>query len=942
MTLKQNLVTFLLLLTGMASVCAQSSMPKIPIDPNVRIGHLSNGLTYYIRHNDYPAHVASFYIAQKVGSINENDDQRGLAHLLEHMAFNGTDHFKDNDLQEYLQSIGVEYGRNLNAYTGIDQTVYYFTDVPTTRLSAVDSCMMILKDWSHGITLSKKAIDGERDVVHNEYRMRMSAQQRMLERALPSLYPGSKYGYRMPIGLMSVVDKSNPNTLRAYYQKWYRPDNQAIIVVGDVDVNHIEGQIKALFGDIKVPANAPKVIPEKVPDNDQPIYVVEKDKEQQVDVIATMIKHDATPDSAKNSMLYMVQNFIKGAVGSMLSSRYAELSQEPNCPYLQAGASYGEYLMSRTKDAFTIDMVPKTGQLLQAYQAVLDEAKRVRDFGFTATEYERYKANFMSGIETAYANRNKMKNEQFTGQYVGHFISNEPIPSVEQEYQIDKMLMPNIPLQVVNEMARQLISVSDTNFVTLVMMQEKPNAVYPTVQQLKDVVAKVRNTKLTAYVDHVKNEPLIAKLPKAGKIEKESEDNKLGFKELTLSNGAHVYLKKTDFKDNEIQFYAKAKGGQYAFPKSHYLDISMAAELLNASGLGNFSNTELSKALAGKEANANFFIGTYNHGLSGASTPKDLETLMQLVYLEMTDVAKDEKSVNNFKDALATQLQNQSKNPQSVFSDSLSSTLYKGNALFMIPKSSQIAGINYDWVLQTAKELYSNASDFNYYFVGNFDEDKLRPLLEQYIASLPATGKKSDKYDEIPRYIGEVKNVFTQKMENPQNMIVQNWRSAKSKNSLQNQVVVDIAARLLNMKYDRSIRETLSAAYSASAESGVDENPDKSVYYNINGVAMLNPAKSAKAIPYFMTGLKETVEKPDPADLQKVKAVMLKNADVAVKTNGYWINILNGYVDDGQDFYTGYKDAVRNTTPQMISDFLKNVILKSGNHAEVLMNAIKG
>ncbi|MCI1246873.1 MAG: insulinase family protein, partial [Prevotella sp.] len=227
-------------------------------------------------------------------------------------------------------------------------------------------------------------------------------------------------------------------------------------------------------------------------------------------------------------------------------------------------------------------------------------------------------------------------------------------------------------------------------------------------------------------------------------------------------------------------------------------------------------------------------------------------------------------------------------------------------------------------------------------FVGNFDEDKLRPLLEQYIASLPATGKKSDKYDEIPRYIGEVKNVFTQKMENPQNMIVQNWRSAKSKNSLQNQVVVDIAARLLNMKYDRSIRETLSAAYSASAESGVDENPDKSVYYNINGVAMLNPAKSAKAIPYFMTGLKETVEKPDPADLQKVKAVMLKNADVAVKTNGYWINILNGYVDDGQDFYTGYKDAVRNTTPQMISDFLKNVILKSGNHAEVLMNAIKG
>ena len=942
MKIKQILVSGLLLLTGMLSVCAQvSQMPKIPVDPKVRIGHLSNGLTYYIHHNDYPAHVASFYIAQKVGSINENDDQRGLAHLLEHMAFNGTDHFKDNDLQEYLQSIGVEYGRNLNAYTGIDQTVYYFTDVPTTRISAVDSCMLILKDWSHGITLSKKAIDNERDVVHNEYRMRMTAQQRMFERDLPALYPGSKYGYRMPIGLMSVVDKCDPNTLRAYYHKWYRPDNQAIIVVGDVDVNHIEGEIKKLFSDIKVPAGAPKVIPEKVPDNDTPIYIVDKDKEQQVNVIFAMMKHEATPDSLKNNMLYLVQGFIKGAVSSMLGSRYDEKSLDPACPYLQAGASDGEYLMSRTKDAFSIAVVPKPGKLLEAYQAALEEAERVRQFGFTSTEYERYKANFMSSIEKAYSNRNKMKNDQFTDQYVDHFISNEPIPSVEQEYQMDKMFVPHIPLEVVNEMARKLINPTDTNFVTLVMMQQKPDAVYPTAQQLKDVVAKVRSAKLTAYVDHVKNEPLIAQLPKAGKIMKETENKRLGFQELTLSNGAHVYLKKTDFKDNEVRFFAKAQGGQYAFPESQYLNISLASEILSASGLGDFSNTELSKALAGKEASTGFYINTYHHGLSGSSTPKDLETLMQLIYLDMTKVSKDEKSVNNLKDSYATQLQNQSQNPQIVFSDSLSSTLYCHNPLFLTPKSSQIAGVNYDWILKTAKDLYGNAGDFNFYFVGNFDEEKIRPLIEQYIASLPGYEENKTAYREVPHYVGEVKNVFVQKMENPQNMVVENWRSKKVRNNLQDQVWVDIAARLLNMKYDRSIRETLSAAYSAGAESGVAVNPDRTISLSINGVAMLNPAKSAKAIPYFFSGLKETVAKPDPADLEKVKAILLKNADVEAKTNGYWISVLDDYVDHDMDMYTGYKDIVRNTTAKEISAFLKDVILKSGNHAEVIMNAAK-
>ena len=418
-----------LLLLSVGTAMAQQ-MPPIPVDKNVKIGHLDNGLTYYIRHNSYPEHVASFYIAQKVGSINENDDQRGLAHLLEHLAFNGTEHFKDNTLQNYLQSIGVEYGRNLNAYTSVDKTVYYFTDVPTARVSAVDSCMLILKDWSNGISLTTKAIEDERDVVHNEYRMRMVGQQLMLERALPKLYQGEKYGYRLPIGLMSVIDGCKPETLRAYYRKWYRPDNQAIIVVGDVDVSHIEGKIKELFSGIKVPKDAAKVIPVPVADNDTAIYVVDKNKEQQYDIINIMMKNETTPDSLKGTLSYLLEGYLKNVATSMLNARFSEMAREADCPVLQGGSDIGNYLVSSTKDAFSVVGVAKPGKVKEAYAALMREAKRVHDFGFTASEYQRAKDEFMSHVDKTYENRAKMKNEQFTTQYVDHFISNEPIPSV--------------------------------------------------------------------------------------------------------------------------------------------------------------------------------------------------------------------------------------------------------------------------------------------------------------------------------------------------------------------------------------------------------------------------------------------------------------------------------------------------------------------------------
>ena len=926
-----------LLLLSVGNAMAQ--MPPIPVDKNVKIGHLENGLTYYIRHNAFPEHVASFYIAQKVGSINENDDQRGLAHLLEHLAFNGTEHFKGNSLQDYLQSIGVEYGRNLNAYTSIDKTVYYFTDVPTTRTSAVDSCMLILKDWSNGISLTKEAINDERDVVHNEYRMRMVGQQLMLERNLPKLYQGEKYGYRMPIGLMSVVDGCDPETLRAYYRKWYRPDNQAIIIVGDIDVDHVEAQIKKLFSGIKVPKNAAKVVPVPVADNDTAIYVIDKNKEQKFDMINIMMKTDAYPDSLKGNMAYLVMSYLRSVVGSMFDARLAEQTREADCPFLQGSAGIGSYLISGTKDAFSISGVAKPGKVKEAYAAFLREAKRVRDFGFTATEYARAKENFMSGMETMYENRNKMKNEQFTTQYVDHFTDNEPIPSLEDEYKIYQMIVPSFTVEHINDAMKNLISETDTNFVSMVLMKEAEGVSYPTEQELAAIVKQVRGEKLEAYVDNVKQEPLMASAPKAGSIKKVVENKVLGFKKLTLSNGAKVVLKKTDYKDNEIRVAGSANVGYSAF-QNDPINAANASTVWEVSGLAGFTGNDLQKMLAGKQCSVGLTMSPFRHGISGSTTPKDLETMMQLLYLSMTNLTKDEKAFENLKNTYVTVLSNKSNNPNMVYQDSIQSTLYLGNKLALLPNAEDIQNINYDRVLDMQKQLYGNAKDFTFYFVGNYDEKVLLPLIEQYIASLPNKGMKL-KNQKIPYAKGEVKNIFTKAMENPQSQAREMWFVKLPAYTQKTAVLADVSARLLEMKYLRSIREELSAAYSTGASCGLIFDYDGKLALTINGTAQSNPDKVDAAVPCFFKGMEETIAAPDANDLQKVKEILLKQAGVDEKTNSYWMQVLSMYDLRKVDTHTSYREMVKSVTAQQISDFLKNVVLKSGNHFEVIMKAEK-
>ena len=936
MKVRMFLAAVLTMFSATAAVAQEMQMPPIPVDPAVRIGKLDNGLTYYIRHNDYPEHVANFYIAQRVGSINEEESQRGLAHFLEHMAFNGSEHFKGNGIIEFCRSLGVEFGSDLNAYTSIDQTVYRVCNVPTKRATALDSCLLILKDWSNGLALEPEEIDKERDVVHNEWRLGEGPSQRMLQRALPKTYPGSKYGERLPIGLMSVIDSFKPQTLRAYYQKWYRPDNQAIIVVGDVDVNHMEDKIKELFAGIKVDPNAPKVVPEAVPDNKEAIYVYEKDKEMQMANVWVMMKHEATKPEEKASMAYLIQDYAVSVISQMINQRLSEMTQDAACPFFQGFADDANYLLSRTKDCFELIGIPKEGKEMETLQVLYREAKRAREFGFTATEYERAKADYLSSLEKQYTNRDKRKNDEFGNAYRDHYLNNEPIPPLDVLYQTMQQIAPNIPVQAINQMLPQLITPTDSNLVVMIMAQDKEGKVHPTEKDMAAAVAAARAEKLEAYVDNVKDEPLLdVATIKKGKITKETENKTFGYKELTLSNGATVILKKTDFKDDEVQMEAFSKGGKSLYGEADYTNLKVFDTAIGMSGLGNFSSTELQKALAGKNVNADLSLANTRQYLTAHSTPKDIETMFQMSYLYFTNVKKDDKQFQNLMTQLDMALKNKSLSPDAVFSDSVAATTYGHNPRFNNIDVKDLKDINYDRILEIAKERFQNAAQFTFVISGNFDEQTIRPLIEQYIASLPATKAKPEQFKEVITFAkGEVVNQFKVKTESPKATAREMWY-AEMPYTLDNIVKLDAVGQVLSMIYLKTIREDESAAYSCGAAGhfNTGSNQPKAL---LQAYCPMNPDKSELAVRLLHEGIQNMAKQVDADQLQKVKDYMLKQADIDAKQNNYWINTITTFKEYGLDVYTDYKKTVEALTVDNVRDFL-NELLKSGNHVEVIM-----
>lgn len=934
MKLRNLFVGVLLFVAGFAQ--AQMNM-AIPADTAVHKGTLPNGLTYYIRYNNWPEHRANFYIAQKVGSLQENESQRGLAHFLEHMCFNGTTNFKGNDLIEWCRSKGIEFGGDLNAYTSIDQTVYNIDNVPTNNQSTLDSCLLILHDWADGLTLDPKEIDKERGVIHEEWRLRSSATQRMFERSLPKLYPGSKYGLRMPIGLMSVVDNFKPKELRDYYEKWYHPTNQGIIVVGDVNVAHTEAMIKKLFGGITNPENAEPVVDVKVPDNATPIVIIDKDKEQSATFVDLMFKHDVFPDSLKNTIAYTITDYVKDACTTMLNKRLVEVAQQEGCPFTGAETGDGTYLFSKTKDAFDISVTPKDiSKSAAALQAAFVEVRRAAEFGFTATEYKRYQADYLSALDKQYSNKDKRYSASFYNQCKGNFLENEAMPSIEWNYQIKKQLVPNIPVEAINEAMKEFVPGNDSNMVIINFNPEKDGTVYPTESQLLDAVKNGRAQKIEAYVDNVKNEPLLKTKPKAGTIKKEVKNDKFGYTELTLSNGVTVVLKKTDYKKDQVLLSGEGEGGSSLYGMKDLWNTKAFNQVIGISGLADFSSTELEKALAGKIANANLAMTERKMNIDGSSTPKDVETMLQMVYLYFTAINKDQKAYDNLMSQMEISLKNRDKEPMIALSDSLTGTLYDHNPRVQPMTADKLKDINYDRILEMAKERTASAKGWNFTIIGNYDDANIRELVCQYLGALPAKGKVEKGKRLVKMYQGKIVNQFNRKMETPKANSYFVWYNEKMPYSVANSIKADITGQVLSMIYLKKIREDASAAYSCGAQGLASLEDDG--YHNITlvGYCPMKPEKKDIAISIMNAELPNLGKTCDTEMLDKTKKLMLKQRETSLKTNEFWLNAIEKYRKFGVDAYTDYNKLVEAQTPQSISAFV-NEFLKGNNAVTVIM-----
>ena len=932
----KRLFTALLILGSavMASAQQQPQMPPIPTDPNVRIGKLENGLTYYIRHNELPEDRADFYIAQKVGSILEEENQRGLAHFLEHMCFNGTTNFPGKGIINWLETIGVRFGENLNAYTSIDETVYNINNVPVMRDGIIDSCLLILHDWANDLTLDPKEIDNERGVIHEEWRTGQGAMMRMYEQALPKAFEGSKYGHRLPIGTIEVIDNFPYQALRDYYEKWYRPDQQGIVVVGDIDVDKVEAKIKEIFSPIEMPANPAERVYEAVPDNKEPIITIAKDKEQPMTMIYIWHKHPATPNEAKGNMGYLVQNYLFTMIESMLNARLEELKQSAEPPFIDAGSGNNDFLLAKTVEAFAGIAISKEDGIPTALAAIIREIERARKHGFTASEYARAKAEYLRMLESAYNERDKMKNNQYVQEYIRHFIDNEPIPGIEMEYTIMNQLAPNIPVEAINSVLPQLIK--DENIVINIFGPDKEGMVYPTEAEILDILNKTKAEEITAYVDKVSDEPLMKEAPKAGKIVK-TEEGPFGSTALTLSNGVRVVVKTTDFKADEIRMRAFSPGGTSVFGTKEALQLKMLNSVAGLGGLGNFSNVDLEKVLAGKKATIGATISGLSEGLNGSCSPKDLETLLQLVYLSFTAPRMDDAAFQSFKQRTKASLANQEADPMTALTDTLQMEMYGNHPMAGRIKAEMIDQIDYNRIMEMYKDRFKEAGDFTFLFVGNINLEEAKPLIETYIGGLPTINRK-ENYQDIKMDIrkGAHKNLFTKQMETPKATVL-NIISGNCEYNLKNDLLMTMLSQTMSMVYLETVREKEGASYGVSAfgqlSRGVKDEAIFQIYFDTD------PAKREKMEQIVVSELQKVAQEgPRPEHLAKVKEFLLKKHIENAKENGYWLGQLNSYYWHNTDMNTDYEKLVNELGVEDVKNFTK-ALLDQGNIIEITMTA---
>ena len=901
----------------------------LPQDPTIRTGKLKNGLTYYIRHNAKEPGLADFYIAQKVGSIQEEPRQRGLAHFLEHMAFNGTKHFpgkgKQLGIVPWCETIGVKFGANLNAYTSVEQTVYNISSVPLKREGIADSCLLILNDWSHYLLLDDKEIDKERGVIHEEWRTRRAgrAVQRLMEQAMPKVYKGTKYEDCMPIGSMDIVDNFPYQDLRDYYHKWYRPDLQAIVVVGDVDVDKMEKKIKKLFSKIPAAKNPAKREYYPVSDNEKMIVDIEKDKEQPVVLCHLYQKRDVTPDAEKNNEKYLRGSYIDDLIGTMINDRLAELRQQALPPYQSATGRASTFFLSRMKESFSLSVSCKENNVLGGLIAAVGVAERIRQHGFTQSELNIAKGLKLNHDERKFRERDDRRNSKYVSAIIQHFLNNEPLLSAEQQLELTRRFDREVTLAEVNAAVRELIT--DKNQVAILYAPDKEGLVLPTEEQIEDVILAAQQLSYAPYEEKQLADKLIEQLPKAGSIVSEKA-YKHGFTEWTLSNGMKVYVKKTDYAADAVSFRMQAEGGTSVFSNEEAPNFALLNSAITDAGVGQFDATTLRRMLSGKSVRVQPSVNTRGQSISGGVSLKDMPTLFELVHLYFTQPRRDTVAFASLINRTHAFLTNRNASPKVDYNDSIRAILYDHHPRLAPVVQATLDKVNYDRILEIYRHAFSDASNFKTVIIGNYDEQELRRLCCQYLASLPSTGKHEQiNWQNVPKMIeGSSVNRFTKKMSTPlANVSI--FYSADVPFTPQSDLELDFLKRCLSIAYTDSVREEKGGTYGVSVDFDLskDEKPNTTLSISYNA----DPQRYEELNPIIYQQL-EYIAKNGPvaSSMDKVKQYLIKQYGQAAITNDYWSYIIWHELDDDADFDKDYCKMVEEMTPAKIQRMAQRLL----------------
>ncbi len=896
--MRSNYSTVLKVVTGMVfSTVVQAQIDTaqlMPVDPNVKIGTLSNGLSYYIRRNNLPEKRVELRLVVNAGSVLEDDDQQGLAHFMEHMNFNGTKRFPRNELVSYLQSIGVRFGADLNAYTSFDETVYLLP-VPTDKPGLVEKGLQILEDWAHNALLDSMEIEKERGVVIEEWRLSRGADERMMKQTLPVQYRGSKYASRLPIGDKETLEHFSHDRLKRFYKDWYRPDLQAVIAVGDIDVNEIERLIKQTFGNIPTPASPRKRETFSVPDHGETLTVVAKDKETDFPSVEVLFKKDLQPEKTIGDYCrYLNRSLFTG----MLNTRFRELALMPNPPFIGAGSYYGN-TYARTKDAFQLFANSSDTGLSRALYTILEGCRRVLLYGFTQTEFELQKKQVLSIYDRIFSEREKEESFKYVGEYVNLFLTSEPTPGIEWEYDFVKQYLTSVKLEDINNLAGQWIT--KNNMVVTLNAPEKEGIRIPSQEEVNGVLAAVDVANIEPYKEkRLPSSLMDASGLKAGKITATKTDEELGTTSLILSNGVTVILKPTNFKNDEILVRGFSKGGHSLVKDADYYSAVNAAQIVSQSGVGGFSAIDLGKMLKGKSTGISANISLYSEGVNGTTIPKELETLLQLIHLYFTAPRKDKDAFESYKTRQKQFYTNLPSNPQIYFSAAFQKIMTqnhpRGGGL---PNPGDFDKINLDRALRIYKERFSNAGDFTFLFVGTINEDSIKPLLEKYLGSLPSNGKKENFRDlGIRPPPGKTEKVISKGTE-PQSLVNIVFTNP-SPYSLKDAYSLRSLGELMNIKLIEQLREEKGSVYGISASGAMNKLPY--AYSTFSIVFPCAPENTDILTTAAIEELRKIIKSGVMAeDLAKVKEQQKRKWEVDIKQNQFWMSSLYDSWYNGND-----------------------------------------